>query len=111
MTQGVTYIDAMDTTRFLRPIAVHKSNTSTQVMCRVYWKIGREAPQFGGATLLPRNMFSTIPPIESVEDIARLHQNDRCGFLPVVTIEAPRKQELPDAPGFERNDDEEFYDD
>lgn len=107
---SVTYIDAMDTTRFLRPVSVHKDNDVNNVICRVYWKEEGSPPQFGGMAKLPRKLFSQTQPIESTDDIIRLHQNDRCGFLPVVTLQAPKREELPDAPGFERDEEEEDED-
>ncbi len=81
-----TYIDAMDPTRFLRP----EGDEGNAFKCRVYFKEGSEPAQFAGKVTLPKVMFSTSTPIESMSEVARMHQDDRCGFILVNTLSAPK---------------------
>ena len=71
-----SYVDIMDPSRIIRPIADSKQKGN--VVCKVFWqgqKAGATALTFGGTVELPKHLFLTGEEFEG-------SQVARVGFLP-----------------------------
>jgi len=57
---NLTFIDRMDTTRYLRP--VDSSADGKNFVCRVYFKESKNgSPNYAGKTEVPKSLFTTEP--------------------------------------------------